>query len=76
MPDAGRWCQPLHNPLAAPCQLHAVVRLLGGEALAILYLLEKALGKLRTFLQFTLALTKRLDLRLKVTDILNQIALR
>jgi hypothetical protein len=26
MGDIGRWCQPQHNPLAAPCQLHAVVR--------------------------------------------------
>jgi hypothetical protein len=25
MGDNRRWCQPLHNPLAAPCQLHAVV---------------------------------------------------
>jgi hypothetical protein len=26
MGEARRWCQPPRNPMAAPCQLHAVVR--------------------------------------------------
>ena len=26
MGDAARWCQPVHKPMAAPWQLHAVVR--------------------------------------------------
>src|SRR5580765_1722004 len=26
MPQDGSCCQPLHKPMAAPCQLHAVVR--------------------------------------------------